>query len=272
MEQVRASSWIAVLMALGVAALRAADPAPDAFLNDFRLSGDYILFIGGKRVDQAEIYYSERARTYMVVATDLSMPILVSPGAQDVQGVGRDKLLFRTDGAVDVAADAELRSVGTFRLDGSAIQFLAGNRACRLEPRPWLLGPHSGPAISAANPEYARRAREYQPNAQAVTRLQSYRGDPVRVLTFFGSWCNFCKKHLPYLLRLEREVAGTPLRFEFYGLPESFSEEPEARRYGVRGVPAAIVFRGDREIGRIPASEWQQPEGALAKLLFAAPQ
>lgn len=247
-----------------------AEVAADAFLNDFRISGDYVLIVGGKRSEQAELYYSERARTYLVMAPELPMPILVSPAAQDVQGVDRSKLLVRTDGTVDVAADAELRAVGTFRLEGNAIHFLAGTRACRLEPRPWLLGPQTGAALIASNPEYGRRSREFQPNSQALAKLKEYRGEPVRVLTFFGSWCPFCKKHVPFLLRVEREIVGPSIRFDYYGLPEAFSGDPEARRFGIRGVPTAIVFRGEKEIGRLAASEWQSPESALAKLILGS--
>lgn len=253
-----------VVLAAGLAA---AGPEVDAFLNDFRISGDYLLSIGGKRVADAELYYSERSRAYLVLARELPTAILVSPAAQDVQGVDRQKLLKRPDGALDVAADAELRSVGSFRLDGEAIQFLADQRSCRLEPRPWLLGPQTGAGMQEANPEYARRAREYRPDPRQLERLREYRGEPVRVLTFFGSWCPFCKKHVPFLMRLEKELAGAPLRFEYYGLPEAFSQEPEARRYGVRGVPTAVVFQGSRELGRIAPAQWQQPEAALAELL-----
>ena len=47
----------------------------------------------------------------------------------------------------------------------------------------------------------------------------------------------------------------------------AFGEVPEGKQYKVTGVPTAILFSGDREIGRIPNAQWSNPEVALDLLL-----
>jgi hypothetical protein len=57
------------------------------------------------------------------------------------------------------------------------------------------------------------------------------------------------------------------VRFEFYGLPTQFGNEPEAKRMGIDGVPTGVVYRGNQEIGRIAGGDWSIPELAIKKIL-----
>ena len=58
-------------------------------------------------------------------------------------------------------------------------------------------------------------------------------------------------------------LAGGRFQFEYYGLPTPFDAEPEAKRHKIEAVPTAILYVGDKEIGRIPNSQWSNPEVAL---------
>lgn len=262
-------TWIAAAL---VAASFAAQPtvaqkgAADAFLSDFRVSGEYVLEVGGKPQPKAELYYSERAKAFLIKSSELPSPVLVSPSAKEVQSLDLMKVAERPDGVIDVLADAVLSPEGAFVLDGESIRFRAGGKEVRLKPRPWLLGAHSGAELGEHNPEYLRRAREYTVDPALVAKLKT-KAEPVRVLTFFGSWCPHCKKHVPMLIRVAQEMAGSKWQFDFYGLPSPFTNEPEAVKYGIKGVPTAILFVGGKEIGRLPASAWLKPEAGLADVL-----
>ncbi|KAB2955662.1 MAG: thioredoxin family protein, partial [Thermoanaerobaculia bacterium] len=148
---------------------------------------------------------------------------------------------------------------------------LAGKRA-ELRAAPPVLGSRPGPELLALDAYYRWLAGRFQPDPAAIERLRSERRD-VRVLTFFGSWCPHCKEHVPLLLRTEQEVGrGGSVRFEFHGLPRSgMSAEPEAKRWGITGVPTSILIVDGVEAGRIPNEGWSHPEQALAKMLAAAP-
>jgi thiol-disulfide isomerase/thioredoxin len=144
----------------------------------------------------------------------------------------------------------------------SDITFAVAGKELALKQRPYQLGKKSGPELLASNPGYQRGAKAYTPDAAILKRLKGQK-DAVRVLTFFGSWCPHCKARLPLLLKVEQGLAGSKFQFEYYGLPQPFGNEPEAKSHKVDSVPTAILYVGDKEIGRIPTSQWSNPEVAL---------
>ncbi len=236
----------------------------DAVLSNFELSGDFILKIDGKEQPKAEIYFSEAARAYLLIASEFASPILVSAPTQSVDTVDLMKVSKQPSGTLDLLADAVLQPAGKYEVDGPNIGFNYSGKRLRLEPRPYLLGRHTGAELLAENPAYARKARDYYPDAGIMKRLKAQK-QPVRILTFFGSWCPHCKAHLPLLLKVEQGLAGSKFTFEYLGMPkgQAFGEVPEAKQYKIDGVPTAILFIGDQEIGRIPNSQWTNPEVGL---------
>lgn len=236
----------------------------DAVLRNFELSGDFILVVDGKEQPKAEIYQSEPARAFVVMASDLASPILISAATQSVDTVDLMKVAKQPSGAIDLLADAVLQPAGRYKVDGPNIEFTYSGKTLRLAPRPYLLGKHTGAELLAHNPAYGRRARDYNPDAGIMKRLKTQK-QPVRILTFFGSWCPHCSQHVPLLLKVEQGLAGSRIQFEYLGMPKgpAFGELPEAKKYKIDGVPTAILFIGDQEIGRIPNSQWSNPEVAL---------
>ncbi len=236
----------------------------DAVLRNFELSGDFILMIDGKERPGAEIYQSETARAFVVIASELASPILISAATQSVDTVDLMKVAKQISGAIDLLADAVLEPAGRYKVDGPNIEFTYAGKTLRLAPRPYLIGKHTGAELLAHNPAYGRRARDYNPDAGIMKRLKAQR-QPVRILTFFGSWCPHCSQHVPLLLKVEQGLAGSKIQFEYQGMPKgpAFGEVAEAKRYKIDGVPTAILFVGDQEIGRIPNSQWSNPEVAL---------
>lgn len=245
-------------------ALGAQTVPSDSVLRNFEISGDFLLTIDGKEQPKAEIYFSEGARAYIVIASDFPSPILVSAPTQSVDTVDLMKVSKQPSGTIDLLADAVLKAEGKYTVDGPNIEFPYSGKTLRLVPRPYLLGRHSGAELLAYSPAYAHKAKEYTPDAGIMKRLKAQK-EPVHVLTFFGSWCPHCKAHVPLLLKVEQGLAGSKIQFEYLGMPKgpAFGEVPEARQYKIDGVPTSILFIGDKEIGRIPNSQWSNPEVAL---------
>lgn len=235
----------------------------------FQIVGDFIVEIDGKDWPRAEVFQSDRARAYLVMAASLPAPILVEVATQQVTALNLMKVAKQPNGSVDLLPDAKLAPQGGFTVSGQEVSFRAEGRAVRLKSRPWLLGPHTTQEMLDHNPEYLRRAKAYVPVAAVVKQLQGVRTE-VEIRVFFGSWCPHCKEHVPFVLRLAQELAGSKVRFDFHGLPSPFQNEPEATKWNVTGVPTAIVLVGGKEIGRVPTSGWARPEAAILIVLSNA--
>ena len=261
----RPHSRLLSLLAALVAAPLAAQAVPaDAHFRGFQPDGDLILSIGGQEQPKAEIFLAEAARAYLVISSELPSPILINAAAKSVETVDLMKVSRQIDGSIDLLADAALESAGTYtiREKEKDIAFTVAGKALALKQRPWMLGKHSGSELLASNPGYQRGARNYTPDAAILKRLKGHK-EAVRVLTFFGSWCPHCKAHLPMLLKVEQGLAGSRIQFDYYGLPSPFDSEPEAKSHDIAGVPTAILYVDGKEIGRIPNSQWSNPEVAL---------
>lgn len=266
MRGFRPTPTVLALVAAALAAPAAFAQGADSVLRGFEPTGDWILKLDGKELAKARVYDSQRAQALLLLASELPSPVLVDRNGRDVSVLDLLKVSEKPDGSIDLLADAVLEPAGGYEIrNKSEAHFRVSGHDAALVARPWKLGPQPIAAL-LENPGYQWRAKRYEPDGSALGRLRGEKRD-VRVLTFFGSWCPHCKEHLPYLLKIDQKLAGGRIRFDYYGLPTAMSTEPEAKKWGVEGVPTAIVLVGGKEVGRFPARSWANPELALDLLL-----
>jgi thiol-disulfide isomerase/thioredoxin len=238
----------------------------DAVLKGFQRIGDYVLIVNGKEDKGAEIYKNDNIPAYLVLATALSSPVLLTPaGGLKVETVNLMKVAKQKDGTVDLLADATLAPQGTFQIQGEKVLFTSEGKQVTMSPNPPLLGLKRNADLKAHSPEYARTAKTYAPNPAKIAALKK-EPQPVTVRVFFGSWCPHCRQHVPLLLKVEDQLAGSKIRFEYYGLPRDF-KDPEAKRMDIKSVPTAIIYMNGRQVGRMEGNDWVTPEVTLSKLL-----
>ena len=256
-----------ILLATGFAGPAAAQGI-DSVFKDFKRTGKYLLAVNGKPVPAAEIYLNESIPAYMVITPSLPSPVLLTPGSNmAVEAVPMAKIVRQPDGTVALTADADPKPQGQFKVEGEKVVFASGGRNASLAPNPPLLGVRNAPALKNHSPEYMVTARNYKPNGQALAVLKK-QATPVKVRVFFGSWCPHCQEHLPFLMRVQDELgASSKIQFEYYGLPPRFTNDPEAKKYNVDGVPLGIVLVNGKEVGRIRGGNWSAPETALSNIL-----
>lgn len=259
--------FAAAVLAVAAMPTTAQEVPSDAVLKDFEPSGDFVFVLDGVQQKNAEVYRSDLAVAYLVISYDLPSPIMVSPRTQMVETVNLMKVVKKDDGSIDILADAVLDQVGPFHLDGKKVVWkMRDGRDARLEERPWLLKRQTGKAIKEYNAEYAHKASLYTPNPSYVTKLRAV-GKNVEVLTYFGSWCPHCKEIVPRILRVADELQGSKIGFTYYGLPSPMSEDPEADRAKVHGVPTVVVFIDGKETARLIGGDLTAPEVGLAGVL-----
>lgn len=233
----------------------------------FRPASDFVVEIDGADRDDAEVLYAERSRAYLLLNAGFSSPILIEVGAGSVSSVNMMKVNRKGDGTADLFDNPGLRRIDRYRLEGGAVTFSVEGQTVRLKDKPPLLGLHDRAGMIDYAPDYGVGAQAYEPDATALDALRALNKD-LRVKVFFGSWCPFCKRHVPYILRADDELKdASAVTFEYYGLPKGFNNEPEARRMKIDGVPTAVVFLEGKEIGRLTRNAWLRPEVSLDKLV-----
>jgi thiol-disulfide isomerase/thioredoxin len=262
---------LCALLTLAAPTLLAQQIPADAVLRDFEPTGDLVLKVGGAAVPGVKMFRSQRAGSaFLIVGPGLpgNGAVLVSPRTREVQRIDAAKVVVGGDGVAYVLADAQPVTEGSFTIegDGGTVSFTLGGKPARLEEKPYLLGLHPGSELRTHNAGYAYRASRYTPSAPIVRALRDTK-EPIRVRVFFGSWCPHCAESVPKLLKVADALAGTPISFEYYGLPKGFGNDPEAKKNGVNVVPTGIVYRNGKEIGRIDAGSWAIPELGLKKVL-----
>ncbi|MCK5679797.1 thioredoxin TrxC [bacterium] len=66
------------------------------------------------------------------------------------------------------------------------------------------------------------------------------------VVNFGASWCGHCRNFEPVFAQ-----AAQKLKFQASLFRVESEEEPElVRRYGIKGMPTHIIFKGDKEVAR----------------------
>lgn len=259
------------LAAFAAATLPAGAQMPsDSVFRGFLRSGDFTLVVDGKDVPAAEIFKQDSLPALLILTSALPSPVLVTPRTGSVETVNLMKVAKQSDGSVDLLADATLAPQGQFQVDGGDVSFTVDGRRVMLKQRPPLLGLKRSAELKAYDPSFLDRARAYHPDGRVIAQLKKTSA-PVTVRVFFGSWCPHCQHFVPRVVRVDDELKGTKVRFEYYGLPqEKMSDDPEAKKVNVKGVPTGIVYVNGKEMGRLQGNSWDAPEESLNGILNAA--
>jgi thiol-disulfide isomerase/thioredoxin len=229
----------------------------------FTPGGDMDLLVGGVLDPSARIYESAPDAVVLVVSDRLPSPVVLHVRSRSVQAVPATRLQETGRGLVLQRGDA-LPSLGSFEVVKTDVQFNHGSIAAVLRPKPSLEGLHTLAELYEHTPKYKTDAAAYAPDPTIVAKLRGVSAE-YHVKFVFGSWCSVCKRYLPRGLAVAEALSGSPLKFEYLGLPlDDPWNTPEVKRLAVKSLPTAIVYRGDQEIGRFAgAEEFEHPEAKL---------
>ncbi len=106
--------------------------------------------------------------------------------------------------------------------------------------------------ILATAPEWQEKYDRYEPAADMVDALKAKAGSGMRIDVYLGLWCVDSRNNVPPFIKiLDRLGSGVPVRY--LGLPRKANKEAQyfVADLKVERVPTFIVYRDEREIGRI---------------------
>jgi thiol-disulfide isomerase/thioredoxin len=258
--------------ALGALPAPAQGMPADAVLRGFHPYGDYMLVVDGKDVPNAEIYFAERVPAFLIMTSKLNSPVLLAVNKKTAETVQLMKVSKQADGTVALLADAVLAPQGAFNVTAEGdVSFKSEGHAVQMRTRPPLLGLHTANELRAYSPPiYVDGGRSYHPDNQMIAALKRTSA-PITLRVFFGSWCPHCQHYVPLLLRVEDALKGSKIKFEYFGLPKTgMANVPEAKKFGVNGVPTGIVLINGKEAGRLTGNAWSSPETSLATIVNGA--
>jgi thiol-disulfide isomerase/thioredoxin len=227
----------------------------------------YDLFMGQTEDGEARVFQSPDYGSLLVVPGTGSEVWVLQLAKKEAAAVARDAVTVLPDGA-RLMAGASRRPLGATRVVEADVHFKTGAVEVRLAPEPPLLGAITLESLLAKKKDYAQAARSYKPNNAALAIIKNYK-QPLEVVVFFGTWCSYCKKYLPALVKT-LEAAGNPgVRTSFYGVDEDLAvPEKEILTYAVTKTPTIIIRSGDRELGRIAEEPKETVEEDLALILM----
>lgn len=256
---------LAALFLLPLAA--AAQPVPpDAVFQGFKPTGEFIFAVGGADVKDAEIYLSDKAGAYLIISSQLASPLLINTRTQMVESVSFMKVQKNADKTIDLLADASFDSVDRFTVNGQKVTFKVKGQDALLRAKPPLVGLQTAESLKSYKTEYAFRADEYKTDPAQVAKLKAETRN-VKVRVYFGSWCPVCGRLVPKILKLQEDLKGAKIQFEYYGLPQPMSDDPITAKENLNGVPTAIVYVDGKELGREDGHTLGTPETAFLNSL-----
>ena len=233
--------------------------------SDYSRDSNYILETGGEKVADAEVYFSQRFPSYLVLTNEFESPVVIVPRSQLVRSVNVMKIAKQDDGSIDLLGNPFLQNVGQFRMQGTNIEFDVAGKTYVFRAKPDLVGSVSVKDLEEYSAGYKTLADSYRPAGNVLNQIKASNKKMV-VDVYFGSWCPFCQRYLPRLIRVDRDL-GDAVPMTYYGLPKNISSDKRAKDNRIGGVPTAIIRIDGKEVGRIRSDEWRNPERALAEAL-----
>jgi len=239
---------------------------PHAVYNGFLPTEGYVVEVDGAPSGEAQILVAESLPAFLIVAPELGSAAMLMPRTGMAHSFGTGSVAQLPDGTVALLNDVALVNEGRFQLSGRDVSFSVGGHAVVLKEKPFLLGLQDTAAMEASSSGYRERASQYTPSSATLEELRSF-PDGVSVRVYFGSWCPFCSMFVPRMMKVARELEGSGIEVEYYGLPQPATQDPITTANGIDAVPTGIVYIGDEEVGRIGGNMWQSPEMALKVVL-----
>jgi thiol-disulfide isomerase/thioredoxin len=120
---------------------------------------------------------------------------------------------------------------------------------------------------------YQQNFSAYQPNAAVLEQLKKTNPSQYSMKIFFGSWCGDSKRELPKMIKVLDQVSFKKSNIVLIGVDDSlevYKQSPQREEAGqsIYRVPTFIIYKGEKEIGRIVESPAETMERDLLKILL----
>ena len=136
---------------------------------------------------------------------------------------------------------------------------------------PDIVGRTTSEEVREQHPVFDIYTKRYAPNKEAIEYLSSIQ-DTIRIYVLFGTWCHDSKKQIPAFMKT-LELADNPIIGVEYIAVTKQKTDPEnlAQRWDLKYTPTFIIYRRNKEYGRIIEEPEISLEEDLARILKSEP-
>jgi thiol-disulfide isomerase/thioredoxin len=118
---------------------------------------------------------------------------------------------------------------------------------------------------------YTGNLSGYRPNAEVLAQLKKTGLSKYSMKIFFGSWCGDSKRELPKMIKVLDQLSFNKNDVVLIGVDDSvktYKQSPQREEAGLNiyRVPTFIIYKGEKEIGRIIESPAETMERDLLKI------
>lgn len=259
---------LATLLILTASAISAAPqagrsrPAPS---NNYNPIPGFLLTANRSPLATAKFFHSAGRGTVLIRNEEANLAFVVNSRRGRVGVFSATDFLLLDSGELEPVSGKQAKDELALKRVDQRPAFNYEGTEYRVADKPSLLGPKTAAQIMTDDVHYEIASKKYKPVPAYMAKLKVL-PKKTHVKVFFGSWCKNCHKWLPNILRVEEELAGSNISFEYYGLPQGFAD-PHAKELGVKTVPFGIIYQDGKEVGRVSGASWTFPDLQLVRHL-----
>jgi len=211
------------------------------------------VYIDNELDRSAQVLTAESPSRLALISPKLDEAVVLNVSDHTVSTISKTAFKFAADRTSASSESGSAMTVaGKFtRIDGPIYFFTVDGKPVLIRAHPGATGEMSMDKLWETVPVWRSEMEDYEPNAKAVTAIESADKDTTVTLAF-GTWCPDSKNYVPRLLKALRAAANDKIHVKLIGIDNQFREPVttvQPRR--ITNVPTVIIERGGQEIGRI---------------------
>jgi len=266
-KKMRVISLLALFFITGVAAASAqTSNSPATNWSDTTRD----VYVDNELDRSVQVLTADSPSRLALISARLESAVVLNVSEHTVSTISKGAFKFAADRTSATSESGSvMKNAGRFtRVDGPIYFFVIDGKPVLIRAHPGATGEMSMDKLWETVPVWRSVMENYEPNARAVTSLESTDKDTTVTLAF-GTWCPDSKNYVPKMIKALRAASNDKIHVKLVGIDNQF-REPVATVQPLRitNVPTVIVERDGREIGRVvetPAASTMEED--LASIL-----
>ncbi len=110
--------------------------------------------------------------------------------------------------------------------------------------------------------------KDYKIDAGILSELKKKDLSELKIILVLGTWCHDSHQQVPRMIKLLKELKFPMPKLKMYAM-DTYKKAPgiDIKKIDVKLVPTLIVYKGDKELGRIIESPKESIEADLLEIL-----